>query len=422
MKSLRFLLFINLFYNTFFSFSQNWKVNVKSQVELRTWKLTSKAESQEKPLAGAIIKLLRGTELIAQVNSNGNGDFNIDVPPNGEFIIEVSYPGCNSKRFFISTNNVPKELNEDKYMPSFGIGGFVLSKPYPGIDYSELNTPLIKIQYQPKSKNFDDDDDYSQQGLGIVARIQEQENQLFQKFCIQNKNGDAALAKGDCPLAKSCYEKALAVLSGENYPAEQIKKADKCIKEKEDAAQKAKEEAEKKAEAERLAKEKAAQLAAEKAEADRIAREKAESEKAERLKLAKEQEAIKKAEAEKKAKEKAEAEKIAKQKNKDFEKEKVTKVEPKKPEKTPEEIKPIATDEPHEDNSGKPGSGKTKVRQTLGGSAEMYKQNIDKAEGYFKMKRYTEAKSAYQEALKYKANDPLATKRLTEIQNLQQSK
>jgi hypothetical protein len=34
------------------------------------------------------------------------------------------------------------------------------------------------------------------------------------------------------------------------------------------------------------------------------------------------------------------------------------------------------------------------------------------------MKRYAEAKPVYEEALKIKANDPYATKKLTEIENL----
>ena len=90
--------------------AQNWKVEIKSNVELRTWKLTSSSESVETPLAGAYIKLFKGSQMISQVVSDGSGNFSILVPPNDNFIIEVSYPGCNTKKFDVNTQNVPEEI------------------------------------------------------------------------------------------------------------------------------------------------------------------------------------------------------------------------------------------------------------------------------------------------------------------------
>src|ERR1700757_4066600 len=80
---------------TFSAQSQSWKVEIKSNVELRTWKLNGKYEYAETPLAGAVIKLLKGGAMVTQVISDGAGNFSIMVPPNDNFIIEVSYPGCN---------------------------------------------------------------------------------------------------------------------------------------------------------------------------------------------------------------------------------------------------------------------------------------------------------------------------------------
>ncbi len=48
--------------------------------------------------------------------------------------------------------------------------------------------------------------------------------------------------------------------------------------------------------------------------------------------------------------------------------------------------------------------------------ANKYKETIKKADEYFKMKRWSEAKTAYEEALKQKADDPYATSRLAEVE------
>ncbi|MDP2387333.1 MAG: carboxypeptidase-like regulatory domain-containing protein [Bacteroidota bacterium] len=311
--------------------AQSWKVEIKSNVEIRTWKLTTKIEVSEKPCLGATIKLLLNGTVVEQTTSDGGGDFTLHVPPKGSYIIEVSYPGCNTKRAAVITEGVP-DFGEEVFNPSFGIGGFVMSKPLPGIDYSGLQQPMVKVGYIPRIKNFDDDEAYTQQSLGVVGKISAAENALMESFCATNRSGDEALKKPDCPLAKILYEKAISMIPGESYPVTQLIKVGACLKEKEEAAAKAKAEAEaklaaekvakEKAEAEKLAKEKAAKekaeaekLAKEKAEAEKIAKEKETVAKAEAEKLAAEKAAKEKAEAEKLAKEKAEAEKIAKEKD-----------------------------------------------------------------------------------------------------------
>src|SRR5688500_8275383 len=117
---------------------------ISSNVEIRKWKLTYKSEKTEEPLGGASIVLTKAGTLVSQTTSNGYGDFTVMVPPNGVFILTVSYPGCNTKKFEIITTGVPEELQKDNFNPSFSIGGFVMAKPFPGIDYSGLQTPLVK--------------------------------------------------------------------------------------------------------------------------------------------------------------------------------------------------------------------------------------------------------------------------------------
>jgi len=258
--------------------TQKWKAKITSQVEIRTWKLTSKAESEMNPLQGATVKLLSGSTVVNQTSSNGSGNFTVMVPAGGDFIIEVSYQGCNTKRFAVSTKGVPEGIGTDDYDPSFDIGGFILSKPFQGIDYSGLQKALVKVAYEPGIKNLDDDEPFSKAGLDIVGKISSAEKILINNFCSTNKAGDVALAKPDCPLAKSLYEKAMTIIAGEQYPVDQLVKVGECLQ-GEEISNTAKAAAEAKAKEIAEAKAAADKLANEKALADKEAKEKITAEK-----------------------------------------------------------------------------------------------------------------------------------------------
>jgi hypothetical protein len=372
--ALRILLFFLL--PVYFSPAQGWSLKLSSNVELRSWKLNTAANKTEKSLSGAAIVLYKGNSIISQTTSDANGDFVIDIPGGGDFILTVSFAGCNTKKFYVSTNSVPENVGKDNYKPTVSIGGFVMSKPIQGVDYIGLNEPLVKVEYKAKGQNFDKDETVTNQGLNVISKISQAENVVIDKFCSLNKQGDEALKKRNCPLAKSCYQKAIALMSDEKYPVEQLAKAEECIKQKqdEDAA----------------------------AEMARQARQ-AEIEKAAKDKAAKDQAAKDKAAADKAAKEKAVATKTVAEK-------------PKKAETASNnDIRPRETADPKESDKGESGSkGNSKYRmpQVLG--ADKYKEAIGRADNYFKSKRYQDAKVAYQEALKLKANDSYATGRISE--------
>ena len=473
---------ISLFLHTILN-AQEWTLKLRSSVELRTFKLTNKVDISEEKLAGATITLSKGAITISQMQSDGSGDFVIDVPANGDYVLTISYSGCNPKKFAISTMNVPEELAKDNYKPTFGIEGVIMAKAFPSINYSVLQQALARIVYTPNGKKFDDEEGYTNQMLAELTKIREAENVLMNNFTSTNNTGDVALSKGDCPLAKASYEKAMTIIPGERYPSDQLPKVGDCLKQKELADKKAADEAKlaaEKLEEERLAKEKAiqekleadklakdkvaqeaankaaqaeaekaqkAKLAAEKAETERLAKEKAAQEKLEADKLAKDkiaQEAAaketktesEKVQKDKLAKEKVEADKIAKEASTKAAKEaaekatqsKVTKTKetPKEPVKektttpakeTTREIVPSSTSSSEPGSAGV-GSGDAKysIPQALG--ADKYNATIKRADELFKMKRYSEAKPMYEEALKQKPNDPAATNKLAEIEKL----
>lgn len=439
--------------------AQEWKLKLSSNVELRTWKLTSTYEKEEKPLQGAKIVLTKaGGGVVEETSTDGSGDFTIMVPPNGEFILTVSFGGCNTKRFSVSTTGVPESYSKETKPFSFSIGGFIMARAYPGIDYSALEQPLIKVEWMTKKKVFDNDETVTGRGIESIGNINAAENALMQKFCGLNKQGDAALAKPDCPLAKKLYQEATALIPFETYPVLQLQKVGECLKNQSEAAAKAAEEAAKKAAAEKAAAEKAAadKIAAEKAAAEKAAATKAANEAA--AAAAKEEAARKKAEADAAAKAKADAkaeeerkkkEGLAKsiQEDKDAEKAALEKKKQKEKEKAEAEAKAQAAYEAEEkaeaekkaaarkakeeeeelkrkqaeaeaanDPNNKKGNSKYGIYGVLG--EDKYKGTIKKADDYFKMKRWSEAKTAYEEALGYKKDDPYAKSKLEQVNKM----
>lgn len=361
-----------------FSIAQEWMLKLRSQVELRKWKLTTKAEKTEKSLQGAAISLSKGSTVISQTTSNSDGDFEIDVPANGEFILTITYAGCNTKKFSVSTNGVPEGVGKDNYKPTISIGGFIMSKPIKSVDYIGLNEPLVKVEYKGKGQNFDKDEIVTNKGLEIVSKIYDAETMVINKFCATNKLGDDALNKKNCPLARSYYLKAISMLPDEQYPVEQLAKAEACIKSNEEKAKALADEAVQKQEASKAANEKRA--------AEKVAKEKAVLEKAAKDKMAKE----------------------------NTPKQTDTKATEKSTGIKPKNTKSTNTGETDlsEDN----GDSKYKTPQVIG--VNKYKEIISRANDYFKSKRYAEAKAAYTEALRIKPNDAQATKRLSEIKTL----
>lgn len=110
----------------------------------RTWQLDTKAKEEEKEIGGASVTLMYNGKIITQTTTNLNGEFTIKVPKDGEYYLTVSYQGCNTKRMAVNTKNVPLDIQKDNFNPTFHIeGGFIMVKPYPGIDYSELSKDLI---------------------------------------------------------------------------------------------------------------------------------------------------------------------------------------------------------------------------------------------------------------------------------------
>jgi epidermal growth factor receptor substrate 15 len=223
------VLFLTFLVSCFFTNAQGWSLKVSSHIGFRKFALDTRIIKDEKMLSAASVKLTQGGKLIEQTISDADGYYSINVPANGEFILSVTSSGCVTKKIYINTNDVPAKVQKENFKPSINIEGFVLYKPMPGIDYSSLDQTLARIVYIPNDKNFGDEEMFTKEGLAIVARIEESEMELMNRFVEANKAGDEALKIQNCVLAKKMFESALAMLPAEKYPAEQMELVEMCF-------------------------------------------------------------------------------------------------------------------------------------------------------------------------------------------------
>ncbi|MGZ4088528.1 MAG: carboxypeptidase-like regulatory domain-containing protein, partial [Bacteroidia bacterium] len=132
--------------------------NLKAQ----DWKfiLTSTIQENEKGLAGATVSLFNGSTLVQQTTSAADGFFKLEIPPNGDYKVVITKDGHVTKRAEVSTFGVPADKNKDNFKNALRIESFTLFKPLPGIDYSVLDQPLLKIGYHADKQEFKDDEAY----------------------------------------------------------------------------------------------------------------------------------------------------------------------------------------------------------------------------------------------------------------------
>ena len=259
----------------------------------------------------------------------------------------------------------------------------------------------------------------------VAAKKKAEEEKLAaEKAAKEKANADIATKKKaeEEKLAseKAAKDKADAEAAAKKKAEEEKLATEKANKEKADAEATAKKKAEDeklatekankdKAEAEAAAKKKADAEARKKAEADLVAKKIAEADakkKAEEEKLATEKAAKAKAAEEKALAEKLAAEKLAKEK---------AERELKHKENSEGKIVQEDNGPVTQGNIGKDEARKS-IPSALG--ANKYKEHFSRGNELFKQKRYSEAKTSYEEALKSKPDDAAAKAKLAEIEKL----
>lgn len=201
-----------LFFNEILH-SQNLKL--KSKVELGNWQMTSKAMKSETFLSGALVKLYKGDKMISGVSSDADGNFEIEIPANGEYTLMIEYSGREPKKFVVNAKTISPDKDDANFKPSVDIVGVLMSKPKKGMESIGLNHPTVSFDQQTKTNHHH-----------LRTNIYDGEYKLIQKFCTANKLGDMALENKNYSLAKTFYLMAMDMLETEDYPKTQLKKAE----------------------------------------------------------------------------------------------------------------------------------------------------------------------------------------------------
>ncbi len=192
-------------------------------------KVTEFNEKKQKDVAleGAVITLLKGGVQEQQVTTNSSGRFKFLLAPNFEYTVNVTKNGYITKRFAISTHNVPVERGEGPFSPyDIEVGLFKL---FPGLDYSCLDKPIAKILYTPVVEDFDYDKVYTasiQKCVDDLKRLEAEARAKQKLYDAAIEAADKLFGQSNWQGAKDKYNEALVYLPNEQYPKDQIIKCD----------------------------------------------------------------------------------------------------------------------------------------------------------------------------------------------------
>lgn len=214
---------LGLLFSCLSALSQDWHFKLKSKVELRSWNLSSRALKNAGFLKGAGIKLYKGSALVLETISGEDGNFEISIPPNGDYTLEISYEGQKTKKFVVSTKDNP-DKNNVNVKPTVSVVGMIMTKHVKDAKYLGMSQPKVHIEYTSARK------EQEIRNYNFKSNIYDAEYLLIQKFCTANKLGDMALQQKDYLRAKTFYRMATDIIDGEPYPKEQLQKAEEGLK------------------------------------------------------------------------------------------------------------------------------------------------------------------------------------------------
>lgn len=229
-----------------------------NSLQAQTWTMPvdGKVFGGGNKLGGAIITLFKGGQQIQQVVTTSNGRFSFELPPNAEYIISITKPGYITKKFKISTANVPPDRAESGGFNPFEPDVILFEMPTaPEISKrveAILSQPIAIYQYIPSETNFNYDEKYTQaiqDKLAELAQLQKQvEKEIQEKaksgaleaqkqFEIDKKykeaigKADASFNSKDYSSAKNGYNEALTIKPGEAYPKTRLSEINKLMAE-----------------------------------------------------------------------------------------------------------------------------------------------------------------------------------------------
>lgn len=179
---------------------------------------------------GAIIEVIQNNVRTQKIITDKNGNFEIKLPYQNEYIIEISKQGLIKKIFVINTI-VPSSYNFRKQSTyKFSVSIFPIIED---IDLSIFESPIARISYYSEKEGFFFNYDEARQ---INFQVKEIENMVLVTILLKEKNYKNCIKFGNISFNIKSYEKALmyfteasGIYPEEKYPKQKVSEIYKIL-------------------------------------------------------------------------------------------------------------------------------------------------------------------------------------------------
>ncbi|MCZ2248221.1 MAG: carboxypeptidase regulatory-like domain-containing protein, partial [Bacteroidia bacterium] len=172
-------------------------------------------DANGKDLEGVLITLFQDKTEINKLTTVSNGAFSFRIPADNEYTLVFSKNGYTSKILSINTMNVPKEISDKTSVFNYRGAKVYLFEVIPDLDVSILEQPIGKIYFDPSSKNFDYDKQYTKSiktKVEVLSKALEEKKQKESHQAAikvkQNTEFNKIISEGDLSLSQKKFDHA----------------------------------------------------------------------------------------------------------------------------------------------------------------------------------------------------------------------
>jgi hypothetical protein len=144
---------------------QSNSLNEESKITIKG--ITTTTEHFEKSRLNKVkIHIYEYNKKIHTYNTDKKGKFEIKIPENSYTVIEFEKENFITKRFLFDTRTSSKSFETKPFKLEV-----IMLKNIDGIDYSELDFPITRIEYNEKTQDFDFASKYTERMLKKQEKI-----------------------------------------------------------------------------------------------------------------------------------------------------------------------------------------------------------------------------------------------------------
>jgi len=201
-------------------------------IHAQDWQLVMEitVTNDGKKMDGATVELRKGGALVKTLKTDGRGDVDVPLDPDGDYVISITGNGLINKKIAVNTKGVPPEDLEGQYYFPAEVDIFPKLE---GLDYKVLEQPIGKIGYIASDQSFDADIGYTRQRKAALDKLQsdyldkkEKEAELAaqkqEQYDAAIKAADKAFNDEEWELAEQEYKRAAELKPIETYPSFQL--------------------------------------------------------------------------------------------------------------------------------------------------------------------------------------------------------